>query len=69
MVTRDSQRLGACTGGRRWLRIRTVWPATHLSEDLRYYNPWDPEQKGLPKEKGQTGYRVLGGEGDTWAAF
>lgn len=42
---------------------------SHLPEDLRYYSPGDPEQKGLPKEKGQTGYRVLGGEGDTWAAF
>lgn len=38
---------------------------SHLPEDGRYHSPWDPEQKGLPKEKGQTDYRVLDGEGDT----
>lgn len=25
---------------------------SHLPEDLRYYSPWDLEQKGLPREKG-----------------
>lgn len=42
---------------------------SHLPEDLRYYSPRDPEQKGLPREKGQTGHKILDGEGDTWAAF
>lgn len=42
---------------------------SHLPADLRYHSLWDPEPKGLPKENGQTGYRVLDGEGGTWAAF
>lgn len=40
-----------------------------LPEDLRYYSPREPQQKDLPKKEGQTGHRVMGGEGDTWAAF